>query len=354
MKELFNDRIIKRHLVSLFTIFTIAFCLIIVLSILSRYQEFKSINNYKDTIIKGILYFLLVLNCIFIFKIFLYINKKLNRINSNVTQAMNGNYSLNEELVPEYKEGILYSIEYQQKMLITRLIINNNQIAVEKKKQHTLVTEITHQLKTPIAAVKLFHSLLENDGIPVEEKNNILIKMRDEINRIEWFTKSLTDISKLETGLIQLKLQKNNINDTIVQAVNAIYIIAKEKNININMEGTIKEDFIHDVKWTKEAIINVLDNAIKYTDMGGVIGIELVETSMSKKIRIADTGKGIEEKVLPYIFNRFYKGDKTGTDEGIGIGLYLAKEIMRNQNGTIKVYSKINKGTTIELIFYTL
>ncbi|WP_339365569.1 sensor histidine kinase, partial [Vallitalea maricola] len=248
--------------------------------------------------------------------------------------------------------GTLYRIDYQLDKLISKLYNNNENLIDEKKKLNTLVTEITHQLKTPVAAIKLFNSLLDKDNIEDAEKNNIISKMNDEINRVQWFVSSLTEISKLETGLIQLDIKENDINETITQAVNSIYISARQKNIEITMKKNSTNYFCYDSKWTKEAIVNILDNAVKYTDTDGTITIECVNTVMSNKIRITDTGRGINEEDIPFIFNRFYKSDKTGLYEGIGVGLYLAKEIMKSQDGSIKVYSQIGRGTTFELIFY--
>lgn len=352
MNELYNDKIVKKHFITIALFNVSVVFIIIIMDFLSTYNEFNWLNEYKQVITKVLLITTIIINCVIGYILFSYINKKLTTINNNITSAMNGNYNVNENTLPEYEEGIIYSIEYQIKTLISKLYINNQQVIREKKKINTLVTEVSHQIKTPVAAVKLFHQLLENEDINIEEKNNILNKMEDEINKIQWFVQSLTDISKLETGLIQLKIEENNINSTIIQAVNTVYLYANNKNIDITMDRTINDNIRHDKKWTKEAIVNILDNAIKYTDAGGNIIIQLVSTPMNNKIRITDTGKGIDKKDLPFIFNRFYKSYETGVDEGIGVGLYLAKEIMRNQNGTIKVYSKLHQGTTFELIFY--
>jgi signal transduction histidine kinase len=352
MNELYNDKIVKKRTITIALLNISVVIIVILMDFISTYNEFNWLNEYKQVISKVLLITIITINCVIGYILFSYINKKLTTISNNITSAMNGNYNVNENLLPEYEEGIIYSIEYQIKMLISKLYINNQQVIKDKKKLNTLVTEVSHQIKTPVAAVKLFHQLLENNDIDIEQKKKILSKMEEEINRIQWFVQSLTDISKLETGLIHLNIEENNINDTIIQAVNTVYLSANNKNIDITMNGEINNNIKYDKKWTKEAIVNILDNAIKYTDSEGDIMIELVSTPMNNKIRITDTGKGIDKKELPFIFDRFYKSYKTGVDEGIGVGLYLAKEIMRNQNGTIKVYSKLHKGTTFELIFY--
>jgi signal transduction histidine kinase len=193
-----------------------------------------------------------------------------------------------------------------------------------------------------------------DNNVEAIEKNNMISKMDDEINKIEWLVSSLTEISKLETGLIQLDIKKNDISKTITQAVNSVYISASKKNIDIIMKKSSNNHFHYDEKWTKEAIVNILDNAVKYTDVYGTITIECVDNVISHKIRITDTGRGIRKEDIPFIFNRFYKSNETGLEEGIGVGLYLAKEIMKSQDGSIKVYSNKGEGTTFELIFYLI
>ena len=292
----------------------------------------------------------IIVNCIIGYLLIKYISRKLDGFNLKITEAMNDNYNIS--IATEYKEGLLYSIDNQLKMLITRLFNNKEVLKKEQKRLHSLVTEIAHQLKTPVSATKLFISLLEDKNIENNEKEKIMQKMEDEINRIEWFTNSLTNISKLETGLIQLNIVNQNITNTIIYSINSVYIKAQEKNIQIHTKNLEYRNilFKHDIKWTQEAIINILDNAVKYTNNNGEIIIELIITDVINKIIISDTGMGIAKKDMPFIFDRFYKSDNSG--EGVGIGLYLAKQIMIKQGGTIKAKSQIGVGTRFEMIFY--
>lgn len=354
MKSLLNDSNIKKYIMVLIGVYTVVILIIAGIDILNVYMEFEVLNRYKYVIVKFLVLLLIIVNSIIGYKIIKYIYDRLKSIDKNITLAINGNYNNTRDKynVPVYREGTLYRIDYQLDKLISKLYNNNENLINEKKKLNKLVTEITHQLKTPVAAIKLFNSLLDKDNIEDTEKNNIISKMNDEINRVQWFVSSLTEISKLETGLIQLEIKEKDINQTITQAVNSIYISARQKNIEIIMKKNSNKYFCYDSKWTKEAIVNILDNAVKYTDNDGTITIECVNTVMSNKIRITDTGRGINEEDIPFIFDRFYKSDKTELDEGIGVGLYLAKEIMKSQDGSIKVYSQIGSGTTFELIFY--
>ncbi|GKX31297.1 hypothetical protein SH1V18_37770 [Vallitalea longa] len=353
MKELWNDNNIKKNVIVLLGIYMITFLLIMVIDILEIYVEFESLRRYKYIVYKLMICIIIFSSAFIGYRTIKYIYTRLSTVNKNVTLAINGNYDSTKEYVSDYDEGILYSIEYQLNTLICKLNSNRECVNNEKKRLNTLVTEITHQLKTPVAAIKLFNSLLQNNEIGEEKKLNMISKMSDEIHKVEWFVESLTDISKLETGLIQINIKENNINKTITEAVNSIYVSAREKDIEINMKNNHNNIFCYDAKWTKEAITNILDNAVKYTDIEGTITIECVKTVMSNKIIINDNGRGIDKNDIPFIFDRFYKSDKTGIDKGIGIGLYLAKEIMKSQDGTIKVYSELDKGSRFELIFYS-
>lgn len=352
MRGLYSDKRVKTYIWIVLGCYIGIIFVIGVLRLLDYFTVIKVMEQYKIGIMIFFILLLMLLTIYVGYHLLVYINDRLSTINENVSKAMNGHLAAKEDYEPEYEEGPLYSLDYQLNSLISKLYTNREQSILEKKKLNSLVTEITHQLKTPVAAIKLFHSLLESSDISIYEKNNIISKLGDEISRIEWLTGNFTDLSKLETGLIQLNLKTRNIHSTITQAVNTIYLAAEEKSIDITLVGEKDGAFRYDEKWTKEALVNILDNAIKYSDIGDAITIEIISTAMHNKIHITDSGKGISKKDMPFIFNRFYKSQENGNHEGIGIGLYLAKEIMKNQNGTIKVYSQLGKGTTFELIFY--
>ncbi|QUI21805.1 HAMP domain-containing histidine kinase [Vallitalea pronyensis] len=283
-----------------------------------------------------------------------YIHEHLNRTSGHIARAMNNNFKEEDYIPVKYKEGALYSLDYQMAALVNKLYTNQDQFNEERKRLNSLVTEVAHQLKTPIAAIKLFYSLLHDSQISQEEKEGVMIKLSDEVDRIEWLTGTLSDLSKLETGLIQLHMQEQPIHHVILEAVNTVYLDAEAKGIEIILMDGDQPRCSFDKKWTKEAIVNILDNAIKYSTRNSKVTIQIEHNVMFNKICITDTGMGISQADMPFIFNRFYKGKHTGVHEGIGIGLYLAKEIMKNQNGTIKVYSELGVGTTFEILFFTV
>ncbi|XMB86154.1 HAMP domain-containing sensor histidine kinase [Mycoplasmatota bacterium WC44] len=289
-----------------------------------------------------------LVNTVFLFVILRYVYHELYTLSDMLTKATNGNIEFSKD---NFQEGILSGLQYQFAILFERLDRTSSKLTTEKEKMSELITELSHQIKTPISAIKLFNSLLQ-DELSKEYTSNIIYKMGMEAEKLEWFSKVLLDISKLETGLINLEPQELYFEDLVSESINSVYPKSRIKNIEIKGEIDSSLKIKLDKKWTKEALINILDNAIKYTENGGKINIFTKSSHVSDRIIISDTGRGILKEDIPHIFKRFYKGKNARTEEGTGIGLYLASEIIEMQNGAIKVSTEINKGTTFEIVFY--
>lgn len=270
------------------------------------------------------------------------LNSNITSLNNTLSKAAHGDIT-----EKEYKEGIFKSIEHQFRLLFSRIQDQKEKHIKEKENLNELITELSHQIKTPISSIKLFNELL----IELEE-SEILLNMRTEIDRLEWLSKVLLDISKLETGLIQFNSESMQVRNLINESVSAVYAKANLRNVEII--GDLDSDFtiLADSKWTKEALINILDNAIKYTDAGGKIMISTQCNSLTKRIIIEDNGIGIHKKDIPHLFKRFFKGENTIKNEGTGIGLYLASEILSMSNASIKVKSTLNIGSKFEIVFH--
>lgn len=170
------------------------------------------------------------------------------------------------------------------------------------------------------------------------------------LEKLTFLTNSLMKMSRLESGLIRLKPEKNNLNEIVLQAVKTVYAKAKQKEITITFDcGEIPAAML-DFHWTAEAVANVLDNAVKYTPKGGLIELEIIEYPSYLRLDISDTGVGIPQEEQAEIFGRFYRGSRSAGIDGVGIGLYLTRDILSRQNGYIKVASG-EKGSTFSLFF---
>lgn len=217
----------------------------------------------------------------------------------------------------------------------------------EKAKINTLISDISHQTKTPIANIKLYAELLRESDIYEESREyvNVLIEQTERLN---FLIQSLIKISRLDNGIITLTPKNQTIVSLLEAAKKTYFLAASEKNIDIDI--TVNEvEAVFDEKWTAEAIEIILDNAIKYTPNNGKISINIEEYQMFLRINIKDTGIGIKEDEYSKIFMRFYRSSDVAEKPGVGIGLYLAREIVTKENGYITVSSDYGKWTVFSI-----
>jgi hypothetical protein len=165
------------------------------------------------------------------------------------------------------------------------------------------------------------------------------------LGKLTFLTNSLIKMSRLESGIISLKPEKNSLNEIVLQAVKTVYAKAKEKGILITFECDQTFEAVLDFNWTAEAISNVIDNAVKYTPQGGFVRLQITEYPSFLRLDISDSGVGIPEEEQAKIFGRFYRGKQSVGTDGVGIGLYLTREIINKQNGYMKVSSDENGST---------
>lgn len=219
---------------------------------------------------------------------------------------------------------------------------------MEKNATKALVTDISHQLKTPVAALKTSLEILEHKDLTMKERNEFMNRSVEQVNGIENLLGALIQISRMETGLIEIKKENQNIFDTVLESVNRIYIKAQEKKIQLEMEAEEEMQKLilpHDKKWLCEAFINILDNAVKYSPNETKITIRLIKMVTFLRIEFEDEGIGISKEEYNQVFKRFYRGGQKEIklQSGSGVGLYLTREIISRHKGTISVYSGIGK-----------
>lgn len=250
----------------------------------------------------------------------------------------------------ELEDTLLSRLQHQLLKLRSILITQNQLLESEKKQIKALISDISHQIKTPVASANTFVQLLNDDTLSEEERKEYIAILQLSLEKLTFLVNSLVKMSRLESGIISLKPEKNSLNDIILQAVKAVYSKAKAKDITIVFD--CEQDYILylDFNWTAEAITNVLDNAVKYTQNGGTVHLNMTEYASYLRLDIIDNGIGIPEEEQAQIFNRFYRGKYSTGVDGVGIGLYLTRDIMTKQNGYIKVISN-DTGTTFSLFF---
>ena len=243
------------------------------------------------------------------------------------------------------EESLFYKINYRLGRLYEVMEENKNSIAKERADLQEMISDISHQVKTPIANLKMINNtLLENEVSPQKQKE-FLTAQASQLDKLDFLMQAMIKTSRLETGVISLEEKQQPVYDTLAAALGGILLNAEKKQIDVQVECPEHLEACHDRKWTTEALFNILDNAVKYTPAGGQIRVAVEGWEMYVKIDIADTGIGISEQHQGTIFKRFYREEAVHDVDGIGIGLYLAREIVTLQGGYIRVASEAGKGS---------
>lgn len=240
----------------------------------------------------------------------------------------------------------LEKIKYQLDAIGNHLNLLKEEARLEREGTKELVSDISHQLKTPVAALDTCFSILLHENLSKEEQMEFSIRCRNALDGLETLLQSLLQISKMEVGLIQIEKNKLPILDTIITAINRVYPKTLEKNIELtfNCDDSLEYyKIMQDKKWLSEAIINVLDNAIKYSPDNSEIFVYLQKRNGFIRIEIKDNGIGIPKEEYHKIFQRFFRGkmNAVSNENGSGIGLFLTRKIIENHNGTITVSSNL-------------
>ena len=218
----------------------------------------------------------------------------------------------------------------------------------EKETVKGLIADTSHQTRTPIANMKLYMELLEDENLS-QNGREFLKKMKAQTEKIDFLMQSMVKMSRLETGIIQINKENRNLYETIRHAVAAVVPEATLKDLKLYVNCDENIVISHDSKWTEEAFYNILDNAVKYTEPGGEVHLEVQKQELFYKISISDTGKGIAPERQAEIFMRFYREPEVHDKPGVGIGLYLARKIIELQKGYIEVRSDAGKGSCFQL-----
>ncbi|WP_340005032.1 HAMP domain-containing sensor histidine kinase [Paenibacillus sp. FSL K6-0276] len=249
-----------------------------------------------------------------------------------------------------YEETALSSMEHKLKRYIGIAKTNERNLQTEKNKIKELLSDISHQTKTPLSNIMVFSQLLEEMPGLNENVRYYVQHIQTQSDKLDWLIQSLIKLSRLETGMISLQqFEAKPLIQTLTKALSQVYTQAESKQITINIDCRSHIVASHDVKWTSEALFNLLENAVKYTPHSGQISILAESNEMFTCIHITDTGLGIPSEEIHHIFKRFYRGKQAREFEGVGIGLFLSKEIITAQGGHIKVSSEAGKGTTFSV-----
>lgn len=274
------------------------------------------------------------------------LRKTYNQLNQMLDEAIKGDFQ--EKL---FDESQLSKIAVKLKRFLAAAFVSKRDIQIEKEAVKALISDISHQTKTPITNILLYIQLLKEEESLSTEGRTYAEMISGQSEKLDFLLQILVKTSRLETGIIAVKAEPGIINGAILTAISEVTKKAEDKSITLNFD--FKEDFraVFDFKWTTEAIYNILDNAVKYTAKGGGITVTAKDYEMFLRLDIVDTGIGITEEEYNLIFKRFYRGKAAALQEGVGLGLYLARKILMAEGGYIKVSSKEGEGSAFSLFF---
>ena len=274
--------------------------------------------------------------------------KKIAEINEYIKQVNNKNYILKIEENDNSELSKLRNELYKTTILLKETA---EQSEKEKENLSTAIADISHQLKTPLTSIRIMlDNISDNPDMEKEIREDFLSDISKQIDWISSLVISLLKIAKFDAGTIKMENKEINVKDLINNVIENLAIIIEVKEIKIITNIDESATFIADYKWQLEALTNILKNAIEHSRQSSKIYITVENTSLFLKIKIQDEGQGISKKDLKHIFERFYR-TQNSSENSIGIGLALAKTIIEQNNGYIKVDSEIDKGTTFEIRF---
>ncbi len=246
-----------------------------------------------------------------------------------------------------FTEEKLSKIETKMYRYISAGKTAQNKINAERNSIKTLVSDISHQTKTPISNILLYTQLLREAQQTSKKSKELLFQIESQTEKLNFLIQSLIKISRLENGAFSLVPNKHSIKE-LIYGIDCT-AAADKKNIKLIIDDIPDIIAVFDFKWTIEAISNIIDNAIKYTMRGGKVTISAQDYEMFARIDISDTGIGISEDETANIFTRFYRSPSVSDESGVGIGLYLSREIITKEGGYIKVASKVSKGSVFSV-----
>jgi signal transduction histidine kinase len=275
--------------------------------------------------------------------IFAHDKKLLQKLDAMLDEAIAGTFR-----AQSFDESLLSKIESKMLRFLEQSRLKREQIEGEKERVSSFISDISHQTKTPISNVTLYAQLLAEQDLNDEQKK-LVEQISSSSEKLNFLIQLLVKTSRLESGIIKIEPKPGNVYDLISAAAAECESLAAAKNIKLSIIQEAPIAALFDPRWCAEALFNIIENAVKYTPENGSVRISVTEYEMFARIDVTDTGRGIREEDLPKVFGRFWRAPESADSPGVGVGLYLAREIITACGGYIKVNSQIGKGSTFSV-----
>ncbi len=268
----------------------------------------------------------------------------LSRLDKMLDEAIAGTFQSGS-----YDEKLISKIESKTIRFLEQSKLKREQIEGERERVHSLISDISHQTKTPLSNITLYTQLLAEQDLTGEQKL-LTAQISDNTEKLDFLISSLVKTSRLENGIISVRAKNGNVYDLVSFAVFECEKTAAEKDITLSFtRGENPVTALFDIKWCGEALVNIIDNAVKYSEGKSVIKISVHEYEMFARIDIEDDGRGIREEDIPKVFMRFWRAAESSEKPGVGVGLFIARQIITACGGYIKVSSRYGQGSVFSV-----
>lgn len=318
------------------------------LAMLGVEEQHKSVRIFYITTITNVILIMLLFCGTYFFL------KKRRRLYLQAENVLNcyidGNYSCH---LPQNGEGMVYQLFVSINQLATMLQAKNETEQKAKDFLKRTISDISHQLKTPLAALAMYQEIIEDEPDNVETVKEFALKIGSACKRMEQLIQAMLKITRLDTGSIVFEKRSYQVSELILNSLSELHVRAEAEQKEITINGNTDDMVLCDMEWTSEAIGNIVKNALDHTVSGGAIHISWEHSAAMLRIWISDNGKGIAPEDIHHIFKRFYRSKNSIDTQGVGLGLSLAKSIIDGQGGVISVQSNLDEGTTFVVSFLT-
>ncbi len=278
--------------------------------------------------------------------------QKLRQLSLELDSMLHNNTSVQFE---KYQEGELSILENELSKMTLRLQEQALALANDKKLLADSMADISHQIRSPLTASNLILTLLREQDLPISRRKQLLLELTQLLSRIDWLVESLLKMSKMDAGTVPFQHDSVSVPELIKNAAEPLLIPMELREQSLIVSNTYDPtrppQFLGDLAWTTEAVLNILKNCMEHTPIGGEIQVSFSQNAIFTEIIIEDNGPGFEKKDLPHLFERFYKG-KNALDHSVGIGLAFARMIVTSQNGTLKAENSKEGGARFIMKFY--
>lgn len=255
--------------------------------------------------------------------------------------------------LPQNENGSIYQLFAAVEELAVALRAQNEKEQQMKTFLKDTISDISHQLKTPLAALHMYTEIIAEEPDHRETVERFSGKTMQSLERMEQLVQTLLKVSRIDAGSIVFRKEKQSVSGLVVDAIEDLSVRARMEGKQLLLKGDLQEEVVCDREWTREAIANLVKNALDHTDAGGMITVSWECFPAMFRLAVTDDGCGIDEEDMHHIFKRFYRSKRDGDRQGIGLGLSLAKSIVEGQDGILSVNSTPGEGAAFTIIFLT-